>query len=155
MSERPISFRRYLARRGYDLQAGSGAFFRRMFLSAWAEPGFHRFWRVWNPLYGYCLFRLYLSLGGSRQRLLATVTVFVASGLLLHDLPVALIRGHVQVTVTAAFLGFAALTLLSRSAERLLGFPSWPRPAHVVLNLALVVAGLVFGAWVQGQLVGA
>jgi hypothetical protein len=53
VNKRPIGFHQYLARRGYDFRAASGAFLRQMFLSAWAEPGLRRFWRIWNPLYGY------------------------------------------------------------------------------------------------------
>lgn len=53
-------FRRYLHRRGYRASTG-WPFFRRAFLECWAERGFHRFWRAWNPGLGFLVFRPYRS----------------------------------------------------------------------------------------------
>ena len=145
------TFRQFLTRRGYDLHGGSGAFLRRMFLSAWAEPGFHRFWRIWNPLYGYFLFRFYRVLGGERRRVPATVTVFVACGFVLHDLPILWITGHPQVATTTAFFFFAVVALLSKAVDKTTKAARWPRPAHVLLNSGLVLGGLLLGAYVQGR----
>ena len=153
MSKHPITFRQYLARRGYDLHASTGLFLRRMFLSAWAQPGFHRFWRVWNPVYGYLLFRLYLVLGGNRRRILSTITVFLFCGFMLHDLPISIIRGHIQVTITAAFFLFGVVTLLFQQAENRLGALQWPRVVHVICNFGVVGGGLLFGVWVQNWLI--
>ena len=153
MTKRAITFRQYLSRRGYDLRKSPGAFLGRMFLSAWAEPGFHRFWRVWNPLYGYFLFHLYRLLGGNRHKVPATLTVFVVCGFAMHDLPVILLTSRIQLTVTVAFLAFGLAALSSQAVARSWGLSRWPKWLHVLLNLGLIVAGLLFGAWVQVRLV--
>jgi len=48
-----------LIRRGYRT-GYDGRFFRRAFLECWAEPGFHRFRRIWNPSLGFLVFELCL-----------------------------------------------------------------------------------------------
>ncbi len=150
----PLTLDQYLKRRGFDFHAGSAAFLRRMFVAVWFEPGFHRFWRIWNPLYGYFLFRLYHRLGGNRHRFFATIVVFLTSGFLLHDVPIALITRRAQVTVTSAFLAYGIASLLAQAADRRLAFRLWPGAVHLVLNVILVVAGLGFGVWMQLQLFG-
>ena len=152
MAARQVGFVQYLERRGFDVRRGPAAFWWRMFVAVWAEPGFHRFWRVWNPLYGYFLFRLYRLLGGNRRRVVSTVVVFLFSGFVLHDLPFILITGRVQVTVTAAFLFYAVSSLFSQVAERQWSLRSWPRTVHTLCNVGLVIAGLGFGAYVQSHL---
>ena len=100
------TFTQYLRRRGYDRQASSAHFLRRMFLECWLESGFHRFWRVWNPLYGFFLYRLYLRLrrlGGNYNRFVAAVGVFEACGFGLHDFPVSLVLGRSTFVCTPSF----------------------------------------------------
>ena len=123
-----------------------------MFLDCWAEPGFHRFWRVWNPLYGYVLFRLYRKLGGARRRFPLTLLVFTLCGLLSHDLPASLLAGRPLVTCTASFFLWGVLVALARLLDRPLAFATWPGALHVALNLALVVGGLLSGVAVQAWL---
>ena len=144
------TFAHYLQRRGFDLRDGTPAFLRRMFIDCWTEPGFHRFWRLWNPLYGYFLFRLYRGLGGSRRPVLATMVVFVFCGFVLHDLPVSLIRGRGSVACTVAFVFYGLATLVSRRLIRGAAI-RWPAWSCVVVNLGLVATGLIIGALAQHQ----
>lgn len=64
----PPTFDAFLPRRGYDPAGTPDALLRRLFVESWREPGFHRFWQVWNPMYGWVLYRLYLALGGAGSR---------------------------------------------------------------------------------------
>jgi hypothetical protein len=123
-----------------------------MFLDCWAEPGFHRFWRVWNPVYGYVLFRLYLYLGGPRRRVSLSLLVFALCGFVAHDLPVSLIVGRPLLVCTTAFFAWGILASAARFLDRPLAFASWPCGLHVVVNLVLVGGGLVAGAVVQAWL---
>ena len=147
------SFQQYLEGRGYDLDRGSAAFLRRMFLECWAQPGFHSFWRVWNPAYGYLLFRLYRSLGGSRSQVPLTLLVFGLCGYLAHDFPVSLFLGRPLLVCTVAFVVWGTLVSLARHLERPLAFARWPPPLHVLLNIALVGCGLLAGVVFQVQVI--
>ena len=133
---RRVSFQTYLHRRGYDLRAGSGAFLWRLFIKSWAEPGFHRFWRVWNPGYGYALFHLYLLLGGNKRRFTATIGVFAFCGFSFHDLVAYLISGRFGLSCTFAFILYALLSLAAFRFERGLGQRRWPVAANAMLNLS-------------------
>ncbi len=143
------SFPQYLEQRGYRLDWSTAAFLRRMFLDCWAQPGFHLFWRVWNPLYGYLLFRLYQYLGGTKRRFSLTLLVFALCGFVAHDLPVSLFVGRPLVVCTTAFFAWGVLVSAARLLDRPLAFASWPRVLHVVVNLALVGGGLLAGVVVQ------
>lgn len=138
------SFAEYLAARGFD-PSDRRVFFRRMFVTAWGEPGFHRFWRLWNPLYGYGLFRLYLVLGGNRRPLLASLVVFLACGFFLHDLVVAASTRRVSFTSTAAFGAFWLLATINRALAPRLGQERWSRAANAFVNAACVLGGVVAG----------
>jgi Zn-dependent protease len=117
-----------------------------MFVTPFGEPGFHRFWRLWNPLFGYALFRLYLAMGGRRRPLVASLVVFTACGLFLHDLVRFAVTGHFSPTTTAAFLIFWLLTVANRAWEAKLGQASWPRAANALVNVGGLALGLVGGA---------
>lgn len=150
----PVGFEQYLARRGYDLRGGARPFLRRMFVESLGQPGFHRFWRVWNPLYGFALYRLYVALGGNRRRVRATLAVFVLCGALLHDLPVSLLLGRVSLATTCAFSLFAVLALASRAAQPRLRQRRWPPLANAAVNVAALAGGLGGGAWLSRAVAG-
>jgi hypothetical protein len=143
------TFEQYLIRRGYDLRLGAQPFFRRMFLSCWAEPGFHRFWRVWNPLYGYFLFKLYRVLGGNKRKVLATLSTFIFCGFFLHDLPVSLIADRLLMNTTSAFMFFGVFAILNHQLEKRLKQRYWPRMFNVALNIGLIGMGFVLSALLQ------
>ena len=77
MVAQPPSFDGFLRQRGYD-PANSVAFLRRMLVDCWSQPSFRAFWRVWNPVYWYGLFRRYLALVGQQRRRMAPPLVFMA-----------------------------------------------------------------------------
>ena len=149
----PIQFSSYLENRGYRLEAGSALFLKRLFLDSWAQPGFHKFWQVWNPVYGFFLFRLYCALGGAQRRVVSTLAVFLFCGAFLHDLPLTLITGHPSVVCTTAFSFWAVVALFARCSSSLLHLAAWPRSIHVGLNIVLIIGGLLLGARVQGILI--
>jgi len=118
-----------------------------MFLDSWAEPGFHRFWRVWNPAYGYLLFRLYRRMGGSRRGPLPALVVFSACGFVAHDLPVGILFGRPIIVCTIAFLVWGLFASISRTFEsRLTG---WPPFLRALCNLSLLFIGMACGVLAQ------
>lgn len=143
--KRAPTFDDFLRARGFDAKA-PGAFLRRMFLTSWGEPGFHAFWRMWNPLYGYILFRLYLVLGGRRRPALASLIVFLACGFFLHDLVVAVSARRLSFTTTIAFGVFWLLATANRALVGRLRQERWRRSANVAANVACVAVGLAAGA---------
>jgi hypothetical protein len=146
MTERPVpSFEEYLRQRGFDVRA-RGAFVRRMCVTAWGEPGFHRFWRLWNPLYGYALFRLYVALGGARRPLVASFVVFVACGFFLHDLWLVPTGAKLGFNTTLAFAVFWALASLSRVLAPRLEQETWDRRVNALVNAGCIGVGLTAGA---------
>lgn len=146
-----VTFTQYLVRRGYALDRGALPLLKRMFLECWAEPGFHRFWRVWNPVYGYVLFGLYRALGGNKHRVPATLLTFACCGFFLHDLPVAFVVGRPLVSTTSAFLAFGAFALMNQRLVPRIKQKAWRRRANVLLNVTLVVCGLLLGVAVDYQ----
>lgn len=152
VSTKPISFQQYLHRRGYDSDAGSAAFLRRMFVTAWAQPGFHRFWRIWNPLYGYFLFRLYAKLGGRRNHTVSSIAVFLASGFVLHDLPISLLTGRPFLAVTIAFCFYGCVARFTQRREKGRGVNTLSSGTNTMINLLLVLAGLALGGLIHGTL---
>jgi len=127
--------------RGYSLDQGSGVFLRRLFLDSWTQPGFHRFWQMWNPVYGYFLFRLYRVLGGSRRSFVAGMAVFIFCGAILHDLPIGFLTGEPKIVCTIAFSSWGVLTFCSRKLGTVVDFDSWPRVVHLSINVCLIVGG--------------
>jgi hypothetical protein len=138
------SYRAYVKRRGYGDHLNDWPFFKRSFLTCWAEPGFHRFWRVWNPGIGYFVLRLYLALGGKRNRVMATLGAFEVCGI-AHVLAVYPLLRRWSLVLPVAFLCFGILTLVSRGLEHVLSQDRWPTVANVVVNVGLVVASFDIG----------
>lgn len=135
------SYNQYLLLRGYDPGASKLLILKRALVDSWSEPGFHRFWRVWNPGIGHLLYHLYLLLGGRRRRLLATLLVFVLCGI-GHDLLVMLIFRRPFLAFTAAFTLFGLLAATSRRLEPLLRQESWPKPLNAGINLVFLAASV-------------
>ncbi|MCP4144713.1 MAG: hypothetical protein GY752_05450 [bacterium] len=140
-----VSFSKFLELRGYSLSQGSGAFLRRLFLDSWVQPGFHRFWQVWNPVYGYFLFRLYRAMGGSRRPFVAGISVFVFCGAVLHDLPMGIVSGEPKIVCTIAFSSWGLLAFLSRRMDVVFDFESWPNIANLCVNILFIAWGLFVG----------
>ena len=138
------SYEQYLVLRGYDPSSSRWVILRRALISSWGEPGFHRFWRVWNPGIGHLLYRLYLLLGGNRVRLFATMLVFALCGL-THDIVVMWMFRRPFVAFTAAFVSCGMLAVISRALESILRQERWPRLLNVLTNVSFLAAS-IYGA---------
>lgn len=132
------SYRHYLRRRGFGDHLHDRCFVLRGFLACWAEPGFHRFWQVWNPGIGYLTFRLYLALGGRRHRATATLATFFVNGL-VHTVVACPFFRRWSWTLIVTFLLFGILTILSRGLEPVLRQARWPAIANLALNVGLII----------------
>lgn len=114
---------------------------KRSLFDSWAQPGFHRFWRVWNPPVGYPLFLLYRLLGGNRNRVVATLLIFTFTGL-LHDVVVIALQQRWYVALTCAYFAFGCLSIMSMKLAPLVGQRRWPMILNVLVNVGLVVGTL-------------
>lgn len=139
-----VTLASYMEHRGFDISS-AGSILRRLFVESWFEPGLHRFWRAWNPIYGYALWRLYVALGGRRRPVLATLVAFAACGFFAHDLVTLAITGKPTLAITNSFLFLGALTLASRVFEAKLRQDRLPHLLNFAINLLLIGSGLVAG----------
>jgi hypothetical protein len=142
------SYQQYLILRGYDPASNKLAILKRALFDSWGEPGFHRFWRVWNPGIGHLLYRLYLLLGGNRARPVNTLLVFFLCGI-LHDGLVMLIFRRPFVAFTAIFLLSGGLAVGNRSLEPFLHQERWPRWLNGLANLSCLAASIYAGVQLQ------
>jgi len=149
----PPTYKEYFIARGFHPDEPLGMI-RRMFLDCWAEPGFHRFWRLWNPYFGWLLFLLYLRLGGKRYKVVATMSVYVVSGFLIHDLPIIVFFSKPNITMSMTFFAFGGMVLFSKRFEKILNQEHWPVAINVILNFALLAAGATFGVLTNHFLLG-
>jgi len=138
------SYKNYLVLRGFDPSANPLIILKRAIIDSWLEPGFHNFWRVWNPGIGHLLYRLYLLMGGNHIRLIAALLVFMFCGL-IHDEIVMLIFRRPFCAFTVAFTLFGILALLNRSLESILNQKRWPRLLNAVINISFL-AGSIYSA---------
>jgi hypothetical protein len=117
---------------------------RRGFIECWAQPGFHRFWQVWNPGIAYFVYRTYLALGGRRHWLAPSIGAFVLCGL-VHTVIVAPFLGRWSYSVIVAFGCFGLLSVISRLLAPVLRQRRWPGLVNVLVNIALVVGSFDLG----------
>jgi hypothetical protein len=133
-----ITYAQYCLRRGYKPPFKGWPVIRRSLFQSWAQPGFHRFWRVWNPPVGYLLYKLYVLFGGNRNRIISTSIVYAISGA-LHDLVVITLVPIWGPIITSSYLVSGWLSLLSLKMERILHQKKWPPILNVILNFILIV----------------
>jgi hypothetical protein len=145
------SYDQYLILRGYDPSSTKPAILKRSLVDSWSEPGFHQFWRVWNPGIGHLLYRLYLLLGGNRFRLIATILVFTLCGL-AHDLGVMLIFRRPFAAFTVAFFLCAIFAVVNRSLECVLHQERWPKLVNALLNVSCLSASIIAAVQLQTSL---
>lgn len=117
---------------------------RRGFIECWAEAGFHRFWRTWNPGIAYFVYKMYLRMGGRRHWSLATLGAFLANGL-VHTVVVAPFAGRWSWVLIVTFGCFGILTILSRYLAPYLKQYRWPRILNAMINIGLVVGSFDLG----------
>jgi len=130
--------------RGFNSELNDWPFVRRSFIACWAEPGFHRFWRVWNPGISYFVYRIFVRLGGRKRRDRATVAAFLINGF-LHNFVAFPFLWRWSWVLPIAFLFFGVITVLNRKAEPWLRQDRWPWLVNAVLNVGLVITGFDLG----------
>jgi hypothetical protein len=142
------SYKQYLILRGYDPSASRLLVLRRALVDCWGEPGFHQFWRVWNPGVGHILFKLYRLLGGNHNRVVATLLVFAMCGA-FHDLMVMLIFQRPFLAFTAAFFSSGLLSLTNRLLDPLLRQHRWPSSLNAMCNAACLAGSVHLAVQLQ------
>lgn len=145
------SYNQYLTLRGYDSSSSKLVILKRALIDSWGEPGFHRFWRVWNPGIGHLLYRLYLLLGGNRARSLSTLLVFILCGI-LHDAAVMLMFRRPFVAFTTTFFLCGALAIGSRFIEPILHQEHWPRLLNALINVSCLAVSIYAAVQLQMSL---
>ena len=138
------AYEKYARMRGFNTEINDWPYVRRSFIECWAEPGFHRFWQVWNPGIAFFIYRLFIRLGGRRRWLFPTVSAFVLCGV-AHTVIVAPFFGRWSFSVITAFACFGVLTVVSRLASSILRQERWPGIANVLVNAALVAGSFDIG----------
>jgi hypothetical protein len=128
-----------------------GNLLREMLIRSFGARSFDRFWRYWNPVYGYALYYwCYRPLRRYLPRSASVLLTFAASGFFLHDLPtgwwIRLIRyfqgGHFPVPFVALWFSLmGVLTLLNRAMG--LDYGGWPFAARAAVNGACVVGTML------------
>ena len=136
-------YTRYARMRGFK-SLNDWPYHRRGFIECWAEPGFHRFWQVWNPGIAYFVWRLYIRLGGRHHWVLPTLAAFILCGVAHHVVALFLL-GRWSYTIITAFTSFGVLTVLSRLFARRLRQRRWPVVLNVLVNVGLVIGSMDLG----------
>ena len=136
-----LSYQEYLVLRGYDPSCGALTILKRALITSWSEPGFHRFWRLWNPGIGHILYRFYRLLGGNRYPLIASMVVFSVCGF-IHDALVMMIFQRSFIAFTTAFTLFGFFAVLNRYLEPVLNQKQWPGILNVLVNLTLLAVSI-------------
>lgn len=141
-----LTFNEYLRRRDYKVPMEAGNVIWRWFFVSFAQPAFGGFWRVWNPIFGYYLAKLYRRLGGNRNRLIACVATFAACGF-GHDLFNIITRSwdKFNLKVTFTFIMFGVLVAATSPLRIQRFMRNLPWYANVVVNVALLFFSF-FGA---------
>ena len=135
----------FYTKRGYKYPLQSGDVLLRWWFISFAQPGFHRFWRVWNPLLGYLLFLFYVALGGNKRPFVASFVVFTSCGFVLHDLMT--LKETLELDMTISFMIWAILCELSRSFKLHEMQEKWPWVANVLVNALLLFCGKEAGTF--------
>ncbi len=117
--------------------------FRNFFARPFGATSFDRFWRSWNPVYGYVLlYFAYRPLRHVLPRALATLVTFMACGLFLQDAIGWIIGWRVRFPVfTLLFTIFGVASLVTRAVGEDLSRRSFSvRVAVNVVSLAVCFA---------------
>ena len=140
---KPSSFHTYLRRRGYDVPWRTPNALYRWFVLSFGQPGFASFWRLWNPVFGYYLLKLYRRFGGDRRRVSACVATFCICGF-LHDLfAFVVLREPFTLKVSIAFLLFALIVLATSSRSTCRIMRQIPSQIHVLINFGWIAVGFI------------
>lgn len=150
------NYLRFLRRRRYAelIRRAKGApppfdwpFIRQAFLLCWTQPGFHLFWRQWNPGIAYFTYQFYRFFGGDRNRTVATIAAFGLCGI-CHSLAVWPFY-HWSYIWPVAFLSFAILSLISWRLHKVLKQKMWPVILNTAMNICLLIGSIKLGFFVD------
>lgn len=132
-----LRYKSYARLRGYK-NLNDWPYHRRGFIECWAEPGFHKFWQVWNPGIAYFVFRLYLKLGGNKNWIIATLLSFEINGI-IHSCVFYALTGLWSYVIPVLFLLFGILTVISKILENIIHQSRWPWIINSLINVGLVL----------------
>jgi hypothetical protein len=128
-----------------------GNLLREMFVRSFGAGSFDRFWRNWNPVYGYALYYwCYHPLRRYLPRSVSVLLTFAASGFFLHDLPtgwwIRLIRylqgGSFPIPFVALWFSLMGiLTILSRALR--IEYAGWPFAARASINVGCILGAFL------------
>lgn len=138
-----IDYKAYARARGFA-SFNDWPYHRRGFIECWAEPGFHRFWQVWNPGIAYFVHKLYICLGGRTHWILPTITSFILCGLGHTIVMLPFIQRWSYMLVTT-FACFGILTVASRYLSPMLRQERWPVCINIIINVVLVLVSFDIG----------
>lgn len=112
-----LGYLKHLRKLGYGSHSGDFNLFfiKRAFILCWNKPGFHYFWRYWNPGISFLTFKLFHKLGGNHNKFFAIILTFIINGL-IHNLIVYPFLGW-SFTLPITFLCFGIFTVLSYNSE--------------------------------------
>ena len=139
-----ISFHQYLTRRGLDNCSINSLLFQ-MIPRSLIQPGFLKFWRMWNPFFGYILFLFYVQIGGNNKRNIAVVIVFLSSGFILHDLLFFFFTGIFSFVFTISFLFYSILFTINSFHNYERYFYNGSKLNNAFLNISFIISGLLVG----------
>lgn len=145
-------YRDYLQLRGFGTHINDWIFVKRGFIECWWEPGFHRFWQLWNPGIGYFTYKFYLSMGGNKRHNLGTIIVFVINGL-IHNLVIMPILNHWDFPLPFTFFCFGFCTVGFRLLDRHINLEKLPDICHLCINVGLVILSFKFGFYIDDHIV--
>lgn len=138
------NYKQFLKMRGYGNHVNDWMFVKRSFLDCWMQPGFHRFWQIWNPGIGYFAYKVYLSCGGKNRQNLATFATFLVNGL-VHNLLGSMILRRWDFPLPFTFSLLGIFTIISRRLDGHINMSKWPKIFHLALNLGLIILSFDFG----------
>ena len=137
-----VNYKKFAKMRGFPT-FNDLAYHRRGFIECWTEPGFHRFWQVWNPGIAYFVYCLFIWLGGAKKWVIPTFFSFFICGI-IHTALVSPFLGW-SYSVICAFSFFGILTIISRKVASILKQQKWPKMVNTIINIALVLGSFDIG----------
>ncbi len=136
----PLSLSQYVKRRN-GLPLGAPGSLQAMLWRSLGADSFERFWRYWNPVWGYYLSRHVMRpLNRWLPFWLSVLLTFAVSGA-LHDLAVTLVKWTPTWFFTPWFSGMGGLVILSKWLN--LSYRSRPWLVRALLNLGFIVSSFV------------
>lgn len=134
--QKTITLSEYVKRRN-GVPLGAARSMRNMLWRSLGADSFHRFWRHWNPIWGYYLSRNVMKpVASVAPAWLAVIVTFAVSGA-LHDLAVMLIKWKFTFFFTPWFVCMSLCVVVSKHFDIVLRNNPWLIRAS--MNIAIIV----------------